>query len=135
MTGAPRIHDVTSDPGCLCRVGPPPAPNSACRVRMPGLDSMAACHHAVTMKRTQIQLDPDTYAAVRREAYETGRSISAVVRETLASAFDIKTLPARTLADFRFVGAGRARAPRGAPASEAHDEALADAFAGRRRRR
>jgi hypothetical protein len=87
------------------------------------------------MKRTQIQLDPDTYAAVRHEAYESGRSISAVVRETLASAFGVQPSSARTLADFRFIGAGRRRAPKGGPVSVAHDAALVDAFSGRGRRR
>ena len=38
------------------------------------------------MKRTQIQLDDATYAAVRRKAFEQGRSMASVVRETLAEA-------------------------------------------------
>lgn len=112
-----------------------PVPGPRSPMMFIGIDIMMSCHHAVPMKRTQIQLDPETYAAVRREAYESGRSFSAVVRETLASAFGVAPAPTRSLADFRFVGAGRSRAPQGAPVSEAHDAALADAFAGRRRRR
>ena len=36
------------------------------------------------MRRTQVQLDPETYAAVRQCAFDSRRSISAVVRDTLS---------------------------------------------------
>ena len=35
------------------------------------------------MKRTQIQLDDATYEAVRRRAFDEGRSMASVVREDL----------------------------------------------------
>ena len=87
------------------------------------------------MKRTQIQLDDATYEGLRRKAFEEGRSMSAVVRETLAKSFGTSA-PAtgRVLGDFAFVGAGRARAGRARPTSETHDTALADAVAQRFRR-
>ncbi len=87
------------------------------------------------MKRTQIQLDDATYDKLRRKAFEEGRSMSAVVRETLAESLGTSA-PAkgRMIGDFGFVGAGRARPDRDRPISEAHDKALADAFAKRFRR-
>jgi hypothetical protein len=88
------------------------------------------------MRRTQVQLDPETYAAVRQRAFDTRRSISAVVRDTLAAALNVRPAQATAIGDFRFVGAGRASRRPGRPVSAHHDEALADAYAsGRRRRR
>ena len=87
------------------------------------------------MKRTQIQLDEQTYAAVRHRAFELRRSMSAVVRETLAEALNVSRAPATQIDDLTFVGAGRSRQPRGRPVSERHDRALAEAFAGRGTRR
>ena len=86
------------------------------------------------MKRTQIQLDDATHAAVRQRAFEGRRSMSAVIRETLASALKVGRAPAATIEAFHFVGAGRSRQRRGRPVSERHDAALADAFAGSRGR-
>jgi hypothetical protein len=87
------------------------------------------------MQRTQIQLDAETYAAVRQRAFDTRRSISAVVRDTLAAALSIRPAPAATIEDFRFVGAARSSQRPGRPVSAHHDDALADAYAGRRGRR
>lgn len=87
------------------------------------------------MRRTQIQFDEDTYAAVRQRAFETRRSISRVVRETVAGALKVRRPAAATLGQFRFVGAGRAEPPRGRPVSEDHDAALAQVFAPARGRR
>jgi len=100
----------------------------------PGGHSQTAYTYIITsfihMKRTQISLDDDTYARLRRRAYEEGRSMSAIVRETLARAFgDPDDLRPRTIRDFAFVGIGRTKPERGA-VSERHDDALADAYRG-----
>ena len=79
------------------------------------------------MHRTQIRLDAETYAAVRQRAFDTRRSISAVVRDTLASALNVRPAQAGTIGDFRFVGAGRSSQRPGRPVSAHHDDALADA--------
>jgi hypothetical protein len=88
------------------------------------------------MKRTQVQLDERTYEALRRAAYEQGRSISSIVRDTLAEALDTK-VPGRIkrmrLSDFGFVGSGRSRQGKEGPVSERHDEALARTLGARRR--
>jgi hypothetical protein len=87
------------------------------------------------MQRTQVQLDADTYAAVRQRAFDTRRSISAVVRDTLAAALNVRPTQAAAIEDFRFVGSGRSSQRPGRPVSAHHDEALADAYASRPRRR
>jgi hypothetical protein len=88
-----------------------------------------------SMHRTQIQIDDRTYAAVRRRAYEEGRSLSAIVRDLLAEALDVRQpLTKRRVAEFASVGIGRSRQGRLAPVSERHDEALAEAMATRGRR-
>jgi hypothetical protein len=80
-----------------------------------------------SMKRTQVQLDDATYDLVRRRAFEDRRSISAVIRETLAAAFETGRKPATRLTDLSFVGSGRSSQRPGHPVSEHHDDALADA--------
>jgi plasmid stability protein len=78
---------------------------------------------------TQIQLDDETYAAVRRKAYAERRSISAVVRDALGEKFGAKKGKKRlSLASFPFVGARSTRQGKRAPVSERHDEALAEAL-------
>jgi plasmid stability protein len=78
------------------------------------------------VKRTQIQLDEVTYAALRRRAFEEHRSLASVVRDVLATALGVGPRPVpRRAADFRFVGAGRSRQGALAPVSTRHDEALA----------
>ena len=82
-----------------------------------------------------VQLNDGTYEALRRRAFQQGKSMSAIVRETLTGALDAAP-PARqrTLGDFASVGAGRSRQGALAPASERHDEALAEAIGKRSRR-
>jgi len=87
------------------------------------------------MKRTQVQLDDETYLALRQRAFEAKQSMSAVVRDTLASALKTRPPQATTIQAFRFVGSGRSPRPSGRPVSERHDAALAEAFAAPRRRR
>jgi hypothetical protein len=67
------------------------------------------------MKRTQIQLDEETYSIVKRLAYERGRSFSS--------------------RQFPFVGAGRSVQHGRSPVSERHDEALAEALLEKKGRR
>ena len=81
------------------------------------------------MRRTQIQLDDKTYAALRRRAYEQGRSISALARELLAQSLGARRPTRRlTLKDFPFVGVGSSHQGPESPVSERHDEALVDAI-------
>lgn len=85
------------------------------------------------MKRTQIQLDDATYEALRRRAFDQGRSMSSVVRETLVEAFAVEPRASRwTLEDFTFVGMGHdPHPPPEVPISEDHDRWYAEAVAGR----
>jgi plasmid stability protein len=82
---------------------------------------MIAC-----VRRTQIQLDEATYAALRVRAYQERRSLSAVIREVLAEALGTpgRRKGRRTMKDFPFVGAGASDQGAEAPVSERHDEAL-----------
>lgn len=87
------------------------------------------------MRRTQIQLDERTYEALRRRAFERGRSISSVVRELLAQSLGTGRAKRRpTIKDFTFIAAGRSRQDRLSPVSERHDEALAEALMEEHRR-
>lgn len=82
------------------------------------------------MRRTQVQLDEQTYATLRRLAYERRRSISALVREMLAQSLGARKPRHRlTLGNFTFIGAGRSEQGKLSPVSERHDEALADSLA------
>ena len=85
------------------------------------------------MKRTQIQLDDATYETLRRRAFEQGRSMASLVRETLAEAFAAAPGARRwTLKDFTFVGMGAdPHPPPDVPVSEDHDRWYAEAVAGR----
>jgi hypothetical protein len=84
------------------------------------------------MRRTQIQLDEETHAALRRLAYERGTSLASVIRDALDDSLGKRPgkrkRPPRKVDDFPFVGAGRSNQKRLAPVSERHDEALADAL-------
>lgn len=87
------------------------------------------------MKRTQIQLDANTYEALRRRAFVQGRSLSALVRESLAEYLGTGKRKQRpTIQDFTFISSGRSRQGRLSPVSERHDEALAEVFLKGRRR-
>ena len=88
------------------------------------------------MKRTQIQLDEETYSTVKRLAYESGRSFSSVIRETLDRSLGVSAGKRRTKSrQFSFVGAGRSVQHRRVPVSERHDEALAEALLEKKGRR
>jgi predicted transcriptional regulator len=90
----------------------------------------------MTMKRTQIQLDEETYSTVKRLAYESGRSFSSVVRETLDRSLGVSARKRRTRSrQFAFVGAGRSVQRGSTPVSERHDEALAEALLEKKARR
>lgn len=87
------------------------------------------------MRRAQIQLDERTYETLRRQAYERGCSISALVRNALARSLAPRASKRRpTISAFTFIGAGSSRQGRLAPVSERHDEALAEALGKGRRR-
>jgi len=85
------------------------------------------------MKRTQIQLDDETHAALRKIAYESGASMASVVRDTLSRALGTAR-PGERKPKLTFIGMGRTRQGRGAPVSEQHDEAFAEAIESRFRR-
>ncbi len=82
------------------------------------------------MKRTQIQLDEATYDALRRRAFDEGRSISAVARSILAEALGSSRPgadPPLRIEDFTFIASGRSRRnSKARPTSVHHDEALAE---------
>ena len=84
------------------------------------------------MKRTQIQLDDATYEAVRRQAFDEGRSMASVVRETLARTFGTAPPEARkTIKDFTFVGIGSdPNPPEDVPVSVDHDRWYTEAVGG-----
>jgi len=86
------------------------------------------------MVRAQIQLDERTYEALRRRAFEKGKSMSALVREELAKALGVERPKKKYSAkNFPWIGAGRSR--RGPHnIAENHDEEFADAVEERTRR-
>ena len=87
------------------------------------------------MKRTQIQLDEETHAALRRLAYEQGASMASIIRDTLARSLGTKaSRKPKSLRELPFVGSGRSDQKALAPVSERHDEALAEALARKTRR-
>lgn len=82
------------------------------------------------MRRTQIQLDEEAHAALRRLAYEQGTSMASIIRDTLSRSLGKgprKRAP-RSLREFPFVGSGRSDQKKSSPVSERHDEALAEAL-------
>ncbi len=87
------------------------------------------------MVRAQIQLDERTYEALRRRAFEKGKSMSAVAREELAKALGVLRSSKRySVKDFSWIGAGSSRkGPHNI--AENHDEEYASAIEGHRRRR
>ena len=81
------------------------------------------------MKRTQIQLDEQTYGALRRQAFEKGCSISSIARELLAHSLGTDKAKQRaTIKNFTFIGAGLFPQDRLSPVSERHDEAREEAL-------
>ena len=85
------------------------------------------------MRRIPISLDEKTYKALKRRSLEEGRSIAAIVRESVRRHLD----PERSLRieDFSFVGAGKPAPDRKERVSENHDAALAAAFQRRGKRK
>jgi hypothetical protein len=57
------------------------------------------------MRRTQIQLDHQTYEALRQVAFQRRKSLSATVREVLREALDLQPKGRKRLRDYRFIGA------------------------------
>ena len=93
------------------------------------MTSLTPWCHDVPMRRMQVQIDEETYARLRRLAFERQRSMASLVRETLEEAYrTTKPRPKLTLADFSFVGAGRSVQGAEAPVSERHDEAFVQAI-------
>jgi hypothetical protein len=87
------------------------------------------------VKRTQIQLDEPTHAALRRLAYEQGTSMASIIRDTLARSLGTKAgRKPKRVRQYAFVGAGRSAQKARGPVSERHDEALAEALAQKTRR-
>ncbi len=78
------------------------------------------------MTRTQLQLDDDTYHALRLRAYTERKSISAVAREALRKGLGL-TEPAHSVRDMRltFIGSGKSGR---SDISIRHDEALTEDF-------
>ena len=74
------------------------------------------------MVRTQLQLDEQTYEAIRSIAHRRHASMSSVVREIL---HDHLTIPGGHQKPFSFIAAG---ASGHHDTSERHDEVLAEAY-------
>ena len=76
------------------------------------------------MKRTQLQLDEDTYQLLRTKAIDQGLTVSAMMRRILDQYLKAsKTAPPR-LKDFIFIGSGSSAPSDLDPISERHDEAM-----------
>ena len=82
------------------------------------------------MRRTQLQLDEATYQILRKKAFETGTSISALVRDILSQHLGEPSKDLRQVEDFSFIGSGNSAPSEFDPISERHDEALAQDFVG-----
>jgi len=80
------------------------------------------------MKRTQLQLDDDTYQILRAQAYEEGVSIAGLVRKILRQHLFNAPERSRNLQEFSFIASGRSEMTDTDPISERHDEALAQDF-------
>lgn len=76
------------------------------------------------MKRTQVQLDEETYRKLREGAHAQRTSMAALVRRALRAYLGPRPRK-RRLEDFTFVESGRSAQGNLAPVSERHDEALA----------
>lgn len=81
----------------------------------------------IRMKRTQIQLDDQTYRRLREEAHARHTSRAALVREALRKYLGLQR-KRRSVADFTFIGSGRSHQGQLKPVSERHDEALTEAL-------
>ena len=84
------------------------------------------------MRRTLVQFDEDMYRKLRQLAFDKKQSLASVVRELIARGLDEgKRKTYRTLEDFSFVGSRASRQGRRTPVSEHHDEALAEIYQAR----
>jgi plasmid stability protein len=77
------------------------------------------------MTRTQLQLDDDTYDALRRRAYEQRKSLSAVARDILRSGLGLAEGRGDQKQSFAFFASGRSGR---SDISVRHDEALGEDF-------
>ncbi len=78
------------------------------------------------MTRTQLQLDDDTYEALRIRAHSQRKSMSAVAREILRENLGLRERSDATgVADFSFIGSGASGRH---DISVRHDEALGEDF-------
>lgn len=76
------------------------------------------------MTRTQLQIDDETYEALRVRAFSERRSMSAVVRELLRAGLRLeKTDRGDIRSEFPFIGSGSCDRT---DISEKHDEAWAE---------
>lgn len=85
------------------------------------------------MRRIPIQLDEETYRLLKRRAFQEGKSLAAIVRESLARELSDRT--PWSVKDLPFVGLGRSKRDAIERVSENHDQALADAFLTRKPQR
>ena len=77
------------------------------------------------MPKVEIELDDQTYQAVRRHASASGRTLSATLQHMLRAIFGIgEKQPVNSLSDFTFIGAGRS--DQGGRGSEDHDIVLGE---------
>jgi hypothetical protein len=74
------------------------------------------------MKRAQIQLEEETFEALRQRAFREKKSISGVIRELIHKEI---TLPDHknplSMKDFRFIASGKSPQRSPQPISERHD--------------
>lgn len=77
------------------------------------------------MTRTQLQLDDDTYEALRLRAYQERKSLSAVARDLLRAGLGVPDPGGIKDAQFTFISSG---ASGRSDISVRHDEALAEDF-------
>lgn len=78
------------------------------------------------MTRTQLQLDDDTYTALRLRAFQERKSMSALVRDMLREGLGLaQRQDSLATVDFDFIGSGASG--RG-DISVRHDEALDEDF-------
>jgi hypothetical protein len=81
------------------------------------------------VRRTLVQFDEATYQKLRQQAFRQARSLASVVRELVARGLDGGAAGKQARAGrFRSVASGRSRQGRRSAVSEAHDQALAEAF-------
>jgi plasmid stability protein len=81
------------------------------------------------MKRTQIQLDEETYEALRLRAFQEKQSFASIVRSSLRE--QILAAPRkvkRPLRTFSFIASGRSQGKGSGKISENHDSELARAI-------